>query len=118
VSGIKTGSVQSRQKWSSYQKYVIGLLLVVYTFNFIDRQIIAILSPAIKAELGLSDTQLGLLKGLPFAVFYAVFGFPIARLADRKNRVTIISVAIALWSGMTVLCGAAQSYIQNGRRCR
>jgi len=101
-----------RSKWSSYQKYVIGLLLVVYTFNFIDRQIIAILSPAIKAELGLSDTQLGLLKGLPFAIFYAVFGFPIARLADRKNRVTIISVAIALWSGMTVLCGAAQSYIQ------
>ena len=101
-----------RPKWSTYQKYVIGLLLVVYTFNFIDRQIIAILSPAIKAELGLSDTQLGLLKGLPFAIFYALFGFPIARLADRKNRVTIISVAIALWSGMTVLCGAAQSYIQ------
>lgn len=99
-------------KWTPYQKYIIFLLLTVYMFNFIDRQIVAILSPAIKADLGLSDTQLGLLKGFAFAVFYAVFGFPIARLADKKNRVTIISVCAALWSGMTVLCGTAQSFIQ------
>jgi len=101
-----------RVKWSSYQKYVIGLLLIVYTFNFIDRQIIAILSPAIQDDLGLSDTQLGLLKGFAFALFYALFGFPIARLADRKSRVTIISVSIAVWSGMTAVCGAAQNFWQ------
>ena len=112
MSQIETNPVRQRAKWSTYQKYVVFLLLVVYTFNFIDRQIIAILSPSIKADLGLSDTELGLLKGFAFALFYALFGFPIARLADRKNRVTIISVTIALWSGMTALCGAAQNFSQ------
>ena len=85
VSPPKTG-------WSAYKKYVIGILLVVYTLNFIDRQIIAILSPAIKADLGINDTQLGLLKGFAFAMFYAIFSIPIARLADKKNRVNIISI--------------------------
>ena len=99
-------------RWSSYKKYVIGILLVVYTLNFIDRQIIAILSPAIKADLGINDTQLGLLKGFAFAMFYAVFSIPIARLADKKNRVTIISTSIALWSAMTALCGAAGNFWQ------
>ena len=98
-------------KWSGYKKYAIGILLVVYTFNFIDRQIIAILSPAIKADLGLSDTQLGLLKGSAFALFYSLASIPIARLADKKNRVTIISVSVAFWSAMTALCGAATSYL-------
>ena len=98
-------------KWSNYKKYVIGILLVVYTFNFIDRQIIAILSPAIKADLGLNDTQLGLLKGFAFAMFYSLASIPIARLADKKNRVTIISVAVGFWSAMTALCGAATSFL-------
>ena len=101
-----------RPKWSSYQKYILALLLLVYVFNYIDRQIIVILSPAIKADLGISDTQLGLLKGIAFAVFYGVFGFPIARLADRKSRVNIMSICLALWSGMTVLCGASQNFVQ------
>ncbi len=96
--------------WSTYKKYVIGILLVVYTLNFIDRQIIAILSPAIKADLGISDTQLGLLKGFAFAMFYAIFSIPIARLADKKNRVNIISISIVFWSGMTALCGAAGNF--------
>lgn len=101
-----------RVKWSSYQKYVLLLLLLVYVFNYIDRQIIVILSPAIQADLGISDTLLGLLKGIAFAFFYGVFGFPIARLADRKSRVNIMSICLALWSGMTVLCGASQNFWQ------
>ena len=103
VSPPKTG-------WSAYKKYVIGILLVVYTLNFIDRQIIAILSPAIKADLGINDTQLGLLKGFAFAMFYAIFSIPIARLADKKNRVNIISISIVFWSAMTAICGAAANF--------
>ena len=101
-----------RQKWTPYQKYIIFLLLTVYMFNYIDRQIIAILSPLIKDDLGLSDTQLGLLKGVAFALFYAVFGFPIAKWADKGNRAGIISLAVAFWSGMTVLCGMSNNFVQ------
>ena len=100
----------SQTGWSSYKKYVIGILLVVYTLNFIDRQIIAILSPAIKADLGINDTQLGLLKGFAFAMFYAIFSIPIARLADRSNRVNIISISVVFWSAMTAVCGAAGNF--------
>ena len=108
--GRLANSASSPMRWSNYKKYVIGILLVVYTFNFIDRQIIAILSPAIKSDLGINDTQLGLLKGFAFALFYSVFSIPIARLADKENRVTIISVSLAFWSGMTALCGAAANF--------
>lgn len=94
-----------------YRRYVLGVLFLVYMFNFVDRQILAILSPAIKADLGLSDTQLGILKGLAFALFYAAMGIPLARLADRWNRVSLIAIALALWSGMTVLSGAAQNFL-------
>ena len=90
------------------------VLLVVYTLNFLDRQILNILAEPIKGELGLSDTQLGLLAGPAFAVFYAVLGIPIARYADRSttNRVSLISVSLAIWSAMTVLCGFAQNFWQ------
>lgn len=98
--------------WTPYKRYLIIILLVVYTFNFIDRQIIAILSPSIKADLGLSDTQLGFLKGFAFALFYATLGLPIARIADKHNRVTVVSVALATWSAMTALCGGAGNFIQ------
>lgn len=96
----------------AYRFYVLLLLTIVYTFNFIDRQIIGILSPAIKADLGLTDWQLGILKGFAFAVLYTTLGIPIARLADRKNRVTIIAVALSLWSGLTALSGACQNFTQ------
>lgn len=96
----------------AYRTYVLFLLTGVYTFNFIDRQIIGILSPAIKADLGLADWQLGVLKGFAFAVLYTTLGIPIARLADRKNRVTIISIALALWSGFTAISGAAMNFTQ------
>ena len=95
-------------------RLTLWVLLVVYTLNFLDRQILNILAEPIKRDLGLTDTQLGLLAGPAFAVFYAVLGIPIARYADRgsTNRVTLISAALAIWSGMTVLCGFAQNFWQ------
>ncbi|RME68778.1 MAG: MFS transporter, partial [Alphaproteobacteria bacterium] len=92
--------------------YVLGLLVLVYTFNFIDRQIVGILAIPIKADLGLSDTQLGLMGGLAFALFYTALGIPIALLADRTSRTWIMTVALALWSLMTALCGLAQNFWQ------
>ena len=88
------------------------LLMLVYTFNFIDRTIIATLGQAIKVDLKITDAQLGLLQGLAFALFYTTLGIPLARLAERVNRVNLIAACLALWSGMTALCGAAASYAQ------
>lgn len=92
--------------------YALAMLLVVYTFNFIDRQILSILIEPIKAELGVSDTAMGFLTGAAFAVFYATLGIPIARWSDVANRRNIIAMALAIWSGMTALCGVAQNYWQ------
>jgi predicted MFS family arabinose efflux permease len=92
------------------RRYALSILVVVYTFNFIDRQILSILLEPIKADLGLSDTQLGLLTGFAFAAFYATLGIPIARYADRSNRRNLIALALAVWSGMTALSGLAQNY--------
>ncbi|MBU2678078.1 MAG: MFS transporter [Gammaproteobacteria bacterium] len=100
------------QNSKSYRNYVLLLLMVVYIFNFIDRQILVILQESIKTELGLSDKQLGLLSGFTFAIFYVVCGIPIARWADRYNRVNIVSVSVALWSGMTALSGFAANFFQ------
>ena len=97
---------------SAYRGYVLGILVVVYTFNFIDRQILGILAVPIKTELGLSDSALGMLGGLAFALFYTLLGIPIARLADRVGRVRIIAVAVGLWSFATATCGAAHSFAQ------
>tara|TARA_B100001063_G_scaffold117726_1_gene109933 strand:- start:1105 stop:2370 length:1266 start_codon:yes stop_codon:yes gene_type:complete len=90
------------------------LLTIVYGFNFIDRQIMGILAPFIQEDLGLTNTQLGLLIGLAFAVFYTVVAIPIAWLADRYNRVNILSIALATWSGFTALTGLANNFIQIG----
>jgi MFS family permease len=89
---------------------VLVILLLAYIFNFIDRQIIGILAVPIKADLGLTDGELGLMGGLAFALFYTGLGIPIAWLADRKSRVTIIASAVAVWSGFTALCGFAQNF--------
>lgn len=91
---------------------VLALLFIVYTFNFIDRQIMGILSTPIQEELGASDAQMGLLGGLSFALFYTGLGIPIAWLADRSNRTWIMTAALTLWSGFTALCGFTQSYSQ------
>jgi predicted MFS family arabinose efflux permease len=95
-----------------YRWFVLAMLTVVYTFNFIDRQILVILQEPIKAELGLSDTQLGLLTGFSFALVYVLAGIPIAWLADRSNRRNIVALSLAIWSGMTALSGLVQNYTQ------
>lgn len=92
--------------------YVLGLLTLVYSVNFIDRQLLSILQEPIKREMGLSDGQLGLLTGFAFAMFYVIAGLPIARYADRGNRRNIVAVSLGVWSLMTALCGLAQNYVQ------
>ncbi len=92
--------------------YTLGILTLVYSFNFIDRQLLAILQEPIKNDLLLSDTELGLLTGFAFALFYVVAGLPIARLADHSNRRTIISWSLAIWSFMTAISGITQNYLQ------
>lgn len=96
----------------AYRGYVLGLLLVVYIVNFVDRQVLAVLIEPIKRELELSDTQLGFLSGLAFALFYVSFGIPLARIADRRSRTRLITVCMIAWSGMTALCGAAANFGQ------
>lgn len=95
-------------------RVTLWILLTVYIFNFIDRQIVNILAEPIARDLGLSDTQIGLMTGLAFALFYTVLGIPIARFADRAstNRPKVIAIALALWSLMTALCGLAQNFAQ------
>jgi predicted MFS family arabinose efflux permease len=107
TSGIAKERVNS-------ERLLLWTLLLVYIFNFLDRQIVTILAEPIKRDLGLSDTQLGLLTGLAFALFYAVLGIPIARYADKPtaNRVGLISAALVLWSAMTAVCGLAQNFSQ------
>ena len=95
-----------------YRILVLAMLVLVYTFNFIDRQIVGILAVPIKADLGLTDTQLGLMGGLAFALFYTLLGIPIAMLADRSNRTTIMTIALVFWSAMTAVCGLAQNFWQ------
>jgi len=92
--------------------YAVGLLTVVYTFNFIDRQLLAILQESIKADLELMDWQLGLLTGFAFALFYVTAGIPIARWADNGNRRNIVALAVGVWSFMTAISGLVQSYTQ------
>ena len=95
-----------------YRNYVLFILTLIYAFNFIDRQIIGILSPFIKADLGLDDAQLGWLKGIYFALLYTVLGIPIAWLADRYSRVNIVTISLTLWSGFTAASGLASNFTQ------
>jgi len=97
---------------AAFRTRVLLLLLLAYVFNFIDRQIIGILAVPIKAELGLSDRQLGLMGGVAFALFYSTLALPIAWFADRKSRIAIISASVAVWSLFTAACGFAQNFWQ------
>jgi MFS family permease len=106
-----------RETGGPYPTYVLLVLTLVYVFNFIDRNILAILAQSIKADLGLSDAQLGFLYGTAFAVFYAVFGIPLGRLADVWIRTRLIAVGLAFWSLMTALSGTARSVVSLGA-CR
>ena len=97
---------------SGYSWYVLGVLVVVYILNFIDRQILSILAVDIKADLGLDDADLGFLGGAAFAVFYALFGIPLGRLADNWSRVKLLSIGLTLWSIMTALSGFARNQVE------
>jgi MFS family permease len=95
-----------------YRIVVLAVLILAYTFNFLDRQILGILAGSIKKDLGLTDSQLGLMGGLAFALFYTGLGVPIAALADRSSRTWIMTGALTLWSGFTALCGLATGFWQ------
>lgn len=94
----------------TYSKYVLVVLVIVYIFNFIDRQILSILAEDIKADIGITDAEIGFLYGTAFAVFYAVFGIPLGRLADTWIRKSLISLGLMFWSLMTALSGTARSF--------
>jgi MFS family permease len=97
---------------SAYKRWVVSLLMTAYTFNAMDRTIISIISQSMKVDLRLTDTELGLLGGTAFAILYAAGGIPIARLAERFNRVNIIAVALITWSILSALCGVAATFPQ------
>lgn len=96
----------------TYKKYLLTLLMAILAFNYVDRLVLGVVLQDIKVDLNLTDTQLGLLSGIAFALFYSVMGIPIARWADRGNRVTIIALTTGLWSLAVALCGAAASFTQ------
>lgn len=96
----------------AYRRYLLALLTVIFAFNFLDRVALGILLPDIKSDLHLSDTQLGLLTGIAFALFYSLMGLPIARLADRGNRVAIVSITAGIWGMLVSACGLAQGFAQ------
>src|SRR5688500_10553590 len=97
---------------SRYKQYLLAVLLVVLASNYMDRLALGLLLQDIKVDLALSDTQLGFLSGIAFALFYSVMGLPIARWADRGNRVAIITFTTVLWSAAVALCGVAGNFVQ------
>lgn len=109
-----TGKAGAIAKLDGPTRLMLWTLLIVYIFNFLDRQIVNILAEPIRKDLGLSDTQVGLMTGLAFALFYTFLGLPIARYADKPStdRGRLIAVALATWSAMTALCGFAQNFLQ------
>jgi predicted MFS family arabinose efflux permease len=109
---VSAGPAKAIPDGSGHRAGVMAMLLLVYTLNFVDRQIIGILAVPIKADIRLSDAQLGLMGGLAFALFYTGLGIPIAMLADRRDRSKIMAVSLFLWSLMTALCGLTHSFGQ------
>ena len=105
-------TTQSGTPTAAYRGYVLAVLTLIYTSNFVDRMILAVLGQPIKQELGLSDLQLGILGGFAFAILYSTLGLPIAKAAERGSRRNIITGALAVWSLMTALCGLAGNYWQ------
>ncbi|GAA4771760.1 MFS transporter [Stakelama sediminis] len=104
--------MQAKTASPGYRALVLAMLLLVYTFNFLDRQILGILAQPIKLDLGLSDTQLGALGGIAFALLYSTLGIPLALLADRTSRSWVITASLTVWSGFTALCGLATGFWQ------
>ena len=109
AAGGATGTAAAVDKVPAYSWYALSVLVVVYVLNFVDRQILSILANDIKADLGVGDEYLGFLYGTAFAVFYALFGIPLGKLADSWRRTRLLSIGLALWSAMTTLSGFAKS---------
>jgi MFS family permease len=109
----QTAALSSDAPWPrpAYSWYVVAVLMLAYTNSFIDRQILSLLIEPIRADLDITDTQVSLLAGLAFTIFYTLMGVPIARLADQRNRRTIIAIGIASWSFMTAVCGLAKNFL-------
>lgn len=112
MSASESPSTETAAPTPRYRRYVLTMLVIVYTMNFLDRQILAILATPVKADLGLTDGEYGMLGGLAFAILYSTLGIPIAWLADRSSRRRIIAWALGLWSAMTAMCGLASSFWQ------
>ena len=110
AAGPQPGASSPPPRVSAYAWYALALFVVVYAFNFIDRQILSILAESVKADLGLDDAQLGFLYGTAFAVFYSLFGIPLGRLADSWYRGKLMAIGLALWSSMTALSAFANSF--------
>jgi MFS family permease len=107
---VEPGTADASKVGSPYARYVLFVLVLIYTFNFVDRQILSILANDIKADLGISDAEIGFLYGTAFAVFYAIFGIPFGRLSDVWVRRRIIAYGLGFWSLMTALSGTARSF--------
>lgn len=110
MSKARQGDRPAIEPGGPYARYVLGVLVVVYVLNFLDRQILSILAERIKADLGVSDAQMGFLYGTAFAVFYAVFGIPLGRLADVWDRRSLIALGLSFWSAMTAISGLARTF--------
>ena len=110
MSDESAAEVPEYRAGGAYRHYVLTVLIIVYIFNFVDRNILSILAEDIKADLGVTDAQMGFLYGTVFAVFYAVFGIPLARFADVWVRRSLISSGLLFWSAMTALSGMARSF--------
>lgn len=106
------GTAEKPYPKQTYAWYVVAVLVLAFTFSFIDRQILSLLVGPIKRDLGISDTQMSLLQGFAFAVFYCIAGLPIGRMVDRRHRVHIVAIGVFVWSMMTALCGVARSFWQ------
>jgi MFS family permease len=107
---MSTSVIDTQQPRATSSRLVLGMLLLVYIFNFVDRQILAILAAPIQRDLALSDGEMGLLGGIAFALLYSTLAVPLGAIADRTSRSWVITVSLVLWSGFTAMCGLAQGF--------
>ncbi|HMO75903.1 MAG TPA: MFS transporter [Sphingopyxis sp.] len=112
ASAIERGAPETERSLALRRNVALGMLFLVGTINFVDRQLLSVLVEPIRAEMDFSDTQFGLLTGLAFALFYAAMGVPVAMIADRWNRVKLIGIACVVWSGFTAACGMVSNFWQ------
>lgn len=112
IKSLPVEAISAHKASEYYRWYVLFVLMVIYIFNLVDRQILTILAPYLKADFGITDAQFGLLFGTTFALFYGLFGIPLARLVDGWSRVGVLSIGLSFWSMMTVASGFATNFMQ------